>query len=34
MIEVTVRDGFYVVSLPKCILVLTKREFIQALRRG
>jgi hypothetical protein len=34
MIEVTVRDGFYLVTLPKCVLVLTKAEFIRALARG
>jgi hypothetical protein len=34
MIEITVKDGWYVVTLPKTILVLTKKEFIQALRRG
>ena len=34
MIEVTVQDGYYLVAMPKAILVLTKPEFIQALRRG
>ena len=34
MIEVTVQDGYYLVTLPKAILVLTRGEFIQALRRG
>jgi hypothetical protein len=34
MIAIEVRDGRYIVTLPKSILVLTKAEFIQALRRG
>ena len=34
MIHVEVRDGFYIVTMPKSILVLTRAEFIQALRRG
>jgi hypothetical protein len=34
MIDVTLRDRFYIVSLPKSILVLTKAELIQALRQG
>jgi hypothetical protein len=34
MIEVTVRDGFYLVTLPKCVLVLRRAEFIRALARG
>jgi hypothetical protein len=34
MIEVTVRDGLSMVTLPKAVLVLTKAEFIHALRRG
>ena len=34
MIEVTLRHGFYIVSLPKSILVLTKAECIQVLRWG
>jgi hypothetical protein len=34
VIGVEVKDGRYVVTLPKYSLVLTKAEFIQALRRG
>jgi hypothetical protein len=34
LIGVEVRDGLYIVRLPKSLLVLTKAEFIQALRRG
>ena len=34
MIEIVVKDGWYIVTLPKSILLLTKEEFIQALRRG
>jgi hypothetical protein len=34
MIGIEVKDGFYLISLPKCLVVLTKAEFIQALRRG
>ena len=34
MIGVEVREGYYLVTLPTCVLVLTKGEFIQALRRG
>jgi hypothetical protein len=34
MIEVTVRDGLYIVRLPTAVLVLTKAEVIHALRRG
>jgi hypothetical protein len=34
MIEIALKDGWYVVTLPKGILVLSKAEFIQALRRG
>jgi hypothetical protein len=34
MIGVEIREGLYILTLPKCILVLTKAEFIQALRRG
>jgi hypothetical protein len=28
-----VRDEFYIVNAPKCVLVLTKAKFLQALRR-
>ena len=34
MIKVLLVDGFYVVTMAKCTLVLTKTEFITALRRG
>jgi hypothetical protein len=34
MIGVEVREGYYFVTLPTCVLVLTKAEFVQALRRG
>ena len=34
MIDVTVRNGLYIVTLPKAVLVLTKAKCIQALRRG
>jgi hypothetical protein len=34
LISVDVRDGLYIITLPKCTLVLPKAEFIQALRRG
>lgn len=34
MIDVQVHDGRYVITLPKTVLVLTRAEFIQALRRG
>jgi hypothetical protein len=34
MIDVQIRDGRYLITLPKRVLVLTKAEFIQALRRG
>jgi hypothetical protein len=34
MIEVAVRDRLCMVTLPKAVLVLTKAQFIHALRRG
>jgi hypothetical protein len=34
MITIELHQGWYVVTLPKCVLVLSKDEFIQALRRG
>jgi hypothetical protein len=34
MIGVEVRDGLYIMTVPKCVVVLTKQQFIQALRRG
>ena len=32
--DVKVQDGFYILELPKAILVLTKEQFIDGLRRG
>jgi len=34
MIDIKIIDGWYVVTASKCTLVLTKTQFIQALRRG
>jgi len=34
MIEIQIIDGQVIVTLPKAVLVLTRQEFIQALRRG
>jgi hypothetical protein len=34
VIDIKVIDGLYVVQGPKCVLVLTKQEFIVSLRRG
>jgi hypothetical protein len=34
MIDIKLIDGWYVVTAPKCTLVLTKAQFIEALRRG
>jgi hypothetical protein len=34
MIEVSMREGLYIVTLPQAVQVLTKAEFIRALRRG
>lgn len=34
MIDIQLIDGWYVVRASKCTLVMTKSEFIQALRRG
>jgi hypothetical protein len=34
MITIEFRQGWYVVALPKCVLVLSRAELIQALRRG
>jgi hypothetical protein len=34
MIDVKFHYGWYVVTLPKCVLVLSRDDFIQALRRG
>ncbi len=32
--EIVFKDGQVIVHLPKCVLVMTKAEFTQALRRG
>jgi hypothetical protein len=32
--QITMKDGQVIVSLPKAVLVLTRAEFIEALRRG
>lgn len=34
MIEIEVRDGAYIVKASKCVLGLTKAQFIEALKRG
>jgi hypothetical protein len=34
MITIEFRQGWYVVRLPKCVLVLSRDELIQALRWG
>jgi hypothetical protein len=34
VIEIQAQDGWYIVHTPKSLLVMTKAEFIQALRRG
>ena len=34
MIDIRIHDGRYVITLPNSVLVLTKAEFIQVLRRG
>jgi hypothetical protein len=34
MIGITVKNGLYIVTLPKATLVLTRAAFLQALRRG
>jgi hypothetical protein len=34
MISVEFHHGWYVVTLPKCVLVLSRAEVIQGLRRG
>jgi hypothetical protein len=34
MIDIRVVDGWYIIRGPKMVLVLTKQEFIQCLRRG
>jgi hypothetical protein len=33
-VEITMKDGQVIVTLPKCVLVMTKAEFIEALKRG
>jgi hypothetical protein len=34
VIELEVKDGLYIIKGPKYVLVMTKAEFIQSLRRG
>jgi hypothetical protein len=34
MIDVSVRDGTYIITLPTSVLVLTQAELIQKLRQG
>jgi hypothetical protein len=34
MIDVSVRDGTYIITLPTSVLVLTQAELIHALRQG
>jgi hypothetical protein len=34
MIDIKLVDGRYLITLPKLTLVLTKAQFIEALRRG
>jgi hypothetical protein len=34
VIEIQVQDGWYVVKLPKCTLMLTREQFIDALKGG
>jgi hypothetical protein len=34
MIEIECRDGWWIIKAPKMRLVLTKAQFIEALRRG
>jgi hypothetical protein len=34
MIDVQIRDGRDLITWPKRVLVLTKADFVQALRRG
>ena len=34
MIELNFQDGLCIVKLPKMVFVLTREEFIQALRRS
>jgi hypothetical protein len=34
MIEIEVRDGWYIVKGPKMVLLLTRDELIRSLRRG
>jgi hypothetical protein len=34
MIGVEIKDGLYLVTLPKATLVLSREAFIEALRRG
>ena len=32
--EISVEGGQVVIKVPKCLIILTKAEFIQALKRG
>jgi hypothetical protein len=34
MIELQVKDGYYIIKGPKCTLVLTRAQFIEALKCG
>jgi hypothetical protein len=34
MIDIRVVDGLYVITACKCTLVMTKRDFVKALRNG
>jgi hypothetical protein len=34
VIEVTVKDGWYVITASKMTLVLSRRQFIEALKAG
>jgi hypothetical protein len=34
MIGVEVKDGLYIISLPKCVVVMSKAQFLEALKKG
>ena len=34
MIDIKVKDGLYIITAPKTTLVLTREQFIAALKRG
>jgi hypothetical protein len=34
MTEIDMKDGFYIIRAPKCVLVLTSAQFIEALKPG